>query len=521
PRNLPAYPERVAGIGCQRTMWQDLVKAALLGTRRQSPQLPPQSPRLENLLDRADEERQIYRGAAIEALRRRAGQRFEKVEGEAIDPAPEERLRYSPAAGRLLRQILDRSDGSELLPQWVGCATEAGVCVPPEQLPALLDLAVSRRHLRSAILGVIGARGRWLAAQNPDWEEMAGTSPTEDIHRQWRLGTSATRLVLLQRLRETQPEKAREFVESTWQQDKAFDRSEFLKTFAVGLSDADEPFLETALDDKSKQVRAVAADLLARLPHSGLCRRVTERVEKMLSLSKRGKSVKLRVTLPTALDAAAKRDGINSKKPTKIGEKAWWFLQQLAMVPPTRWTTSATPNTLVKAALESEWAGVLLEGWAVATTRHPDADWAEALLEVVDEIPEKSIDRCDRDRALADCLSLERLETFVSNHLAAHPEPLLKSHPSLALLKTCRHPWRDDFTRQVIDRFCGEIQTAKDNYNWSVRSTFQSFAYFISPHLFDEISQKLKAVTPPGSYWEQTVDDVLDILKIRQELQKI
>ncbi|MDC0831440.1 DUF5691 domain-containing protein [Geitlerinema sp. CS-897] len=502
-------------------MWEDLVKAALLGTQRQSPQLPTASDRIEKLLDRMDEEGQIYRGAAIEATRRRAGKRFPKLEGEAIAPAPIETLRYSPEAGQLLQQILDRPDCSELLPQWVRYAAAAKVCVPPEQLPALLDLAASRRHLRSAVLSAIGSRGRWLAAQNPAWEDVAGISPDDDLDRQWRLGTAATRLLLLQRLRETQPDTAREFVESTWQQDKAFDRAEFLKTFTVGLSEADEHFLETALDDRSKQVRAVAAELLARLPNSGLCRRVRRRVEAAISIVRRETSLELRVSLPISGGAEMQRDSLDLKKPTKIGEKAWVLLQQLAMVPPTRWTETATPQELVKVALESEWAGVLLEGWAVATTRHPDAAWAEALLEVVEDIPEKLCDRGDRDRGLAECLSVERLEGFVWRHLEANPQPLLKSHPSLALLKTCRHPWNDVFSRRVIERFCAEIKTAKDNYNWAVRSTFQSFAYYISPMLLDEISQKLNAVKTPGSYWEQTVDDFLELLQLRSKMQAI
>ena len=39
----------------------------------------------------------------------------------------------------------------------------------------------------------------------------------------------------------------------------------------------DEPFLESALDDRSREVRQQAADLLTRLPDSRLALRMAER----------------------------------------------------------------------------------------------------------------------------------------------------------------------------------------------------------------------------------------------------
>ena len=93
----------------------------------------------------------------------------------------------------------------------------------------------------------------------------------------------------------------------------------------------DETFLEAALDDRRKEVRGAAADLLARLPESALRRRALERALPLLKF----KSNKLRrktieVTLPEACDKAMQRDGVEPKPGFRgVGEKAWWLQQML------------------------------------------------------------------------------------------------------------------------------------------------------------------------------------------------
>src|SRR5437762_1943286 len=77
----------------------------------------------------------------------------------------------------------------------------------------------------------------------------------------WETSPRAARELLLQQLRSTDPARAREQLAQTWETEGADERAAFLATFRTGLSLDDEPFLESALDDRSKVVRRTAADL--------------------------------------------------------------------------------------------------------------------------------------------------------------------------------------------------------------------------------------------------------------------
>ena len=102
----------------------------------------------------------------------------------------------------------------------------------------------------------------WLAERNPRWAFVRGAG--EDVDAVWADGGTDERRALLERVRRTDPARAREVLEATFADETWEDRVAFLDTLAVGLSDADEPLLERALDDRRKPVRDAAAHLLTR-----------------------------------------------------------------------------------------------------------------------------------------------------------------------------------------------------------------------------------------------------------------
>jgi hypothetical protein len=221
----------------------------------------------------------------------------------------------------------------------VPCSIAGSSAYPQSYCRRLLTLALGRR-----------ARGRWLAGFNEAWQwladysdeiqEMLGEDGRADAETVWNEGAVPRRLAVLCRLRAADPGRARAWPASTWKVEKAEFRAEAVSALAVGLTAADEPFLETALDDRSGAVRTAAASLLARLPDSALAGRLRARADAMLDFRRaRGSDLPdaagggtadrigtLLVTPPLDWDPAGERDGLEAKPPTGVGARGWWLI---------------------------------------------------------------------------------------------------------------------------------------------------------------------------------------------------
>jgi hypothetical protein len=349
--------------------------------------------------------------AAAQALRRRAGVALVAAAGQPV-PAPAEALAddvptVGPAAaaragdllaldstGRDAAPVRDMAGRLELLAEWLAAAQAAGRRLPAELVPAVLD--AGRRHvgLRPYLATVAGPLAGWLAGQRRDWSyaspaRPAGGPPTAtepaaepaderepaeegEAAEVWQLGTTGQRAGYLRRLRQRAPDRARELLAAGWDAEPPEDRMELLGTFAVGLSDADEPLLELALDDRRKQVRDLAADLLGRLPGSGYARRMADRAAACVHLG----PGRIEITPPDACDRAMRRDGIAPKPPAGTGARAWWLEEILARTPLRVWPE---PAALLGRAMSDEWVVPVRRGLARAAAGQRDGEWAAAL----------------------------------------------------------------------------------------------------------------------------------------------
>ncbi|WP_449066282.1 DUF5691 domain-containing protein [Planomonospora algeriensis] len=199
----------------------------------------------------------------------------------------------------------------------------------------------------------------------------AGPRPEE-----WELGTPGDRRAHLAALRAADPAAARELLAATWEKETPEDRAAFLETFADGLGSGDEPFLEAALDDRRREVRNQAADLLTRLPDSRLARRMTERAARCLTAADR----RILVHPPQECDAAMERDGIRARPPHGTGARSWWLQQLVARTPLEAWPAllGRPPGELVRAKIP-DWKREVMAGWVRATVLQCDSEWAREL----------------------------------------------------------------------------------------------------------------------------------------------
>jgi len=496
----------------------DLIAAASVGTSRKPPALGGGDGPLGEALSTVDKalsasaESKLL-GAVAVLSRYEACGRLPTPDAAAPQAAAEEtQPPCSRRAADLLGQILAMSntqDKDRLVAQWLDHALTASQRAPWRILPALLDYGVGRRAGREAIARVSGARGSWLMAQNPRWQYAAGQQ--DDPRQLWSTGTRDQRLSAATRLRQSDPRAALELIQSTWKEDSADERAAFVAALATSLSPDDEPFLEAALDDRSKQVRAAAAELLQRLPTSALLTRMIERVTPLLTLAVDRAHKRIDVTLPPdTFDPSWERDGIVEKPDTRTGRRQWWLTQMVSAVPPAHWsqTWKLSPRECV-AALAGELADVVLEAWQQAAQRHPDPDWVSALLHAAIKDG-----RGPLTLQLLAHLPVDAREQVTVEILDAPKSDLQQV---AALLHVSGEALGKQASAALVRRIGQSVERRTQNgYDYLTAQVLQEAACRVSPDLHDELAGRWT-----GEKWEQVRkarDEFLQTLQLRRDL---
>jgi hypothetical protein len=361
-------------VTARETRWADVLASALVGTARSGAHA-------ETLLETA----------ATHAIRRRAGVALVPA-APLPSPAPADDVPVvGPAAaaragdllaldstGRDAGPVRDMASRLELLTEWLAAAGTAGRRLPAELVPALLDAGRRHRGLRPLIGPVAGPLAGWLAAQRAEWSYASSTGRAEstvDESQVWELGSIRQRVVYLGRLRRHDPSRAGELLGAAWDAEPPDDRADLLATLATGLSGGDEPLLERALDDRRRQVRDVALDLLARLPGSAHAGRMAARARACVLVGDTGP---VEIRPPEQCDRDMRRDGITARPPAGMGERAWWLEEILARAPLPIWPE---PAEFLAREVSEGWVGTLRRGLARAAAIQQHGAWAAALVD--------------------------------------------------------------------------------------------------------------------------------------------
>lgn len=525
----PSAPETNPAIATR----ESVLKTAILGTSRQSFEaikskaeaIQDPASSLIAQLEPSEQEASVLSAAAILVLYGRAGGIAMPAGETRLQPCPaDERPHCSAAASTRLAGLLEQSQ-SPLLAEWLQAAADCAVRVPEEYLPNVLDAGKRQSELRPLINAVLGHRGHWLAAQNPAWSFGEAVSDEQTQSDEiWQVGSKAQRLSFLKYYREHDAAKARELLTMTWTQEPSVERSEFLATFATGLSMADEEFLENALDDKRKEVRQTAAGLLAQLPESCLVARTFERLKSILKISAAGKlkgllgrGVKIEIELPKEFDKAMARDGVEEKwyGGGKKGQKAGWVQQMLEMVPPESWERewNLGPRDIISAAGTSEWKEVLLQGFAQSATRHKATAWLETLIEEVD------YERHLLDARALSSLPGETLERFVMAHLKTGLLKRSVDSRLTTILQYHQAPWSLEFSRALLNAAREEMKNSDAQQHW-LRYSLKSWALWIPPDLYDEAARGWPREKTHWEKWEPVVNEFLHVLQMRRDMRR-
>lgn len=497
----------------------DLTQVALLGTG--SHPLPAVTgddalAQLLKQLDASRKERSLLAAATLLSLHERAAA-LPAQDAVRVPPpcAAETRAALGGAAATLLRRML-LGEHRVLLPECLELMRGAERVAPPEVVPALLDVGSQSQDLREAILEVAGARGPWLAALNDAWAWASGGSDDDSA---WQEGKTAARALFLRRLRATDPVGALQLLASSWPTEAPDDRATLLAELETGLGAADEAFLESALDDKRKEVRRVAASLLARLPGSALAARMTARVLAHLAFTpgeggallklRRAKKPHLEVTLPAECDKAMQRDGIEPKPPQGTGEKAWWLAQMIAAAPLASLTAAwkATPDEILVAASDGDFDALLTSAFTRAACAQRDAAWADALAE-------RNIEavRLQDMPVLVTVLTPQAREARTTALL----QNTATRGAGAACVDACSHAWSQAFSRVVLGWLRGEA-AAPFSYFWT-RASFENVALRLAPAALAEAASGWPEDSPHWTTWSKNIDALLATAQARAAL---
>lgn len=520
PNSQAPTPDPAANPLRPAADWQQLVRVALLGTR-QSPDVVPTVPGLPDLpeTDEAPREKHLLRTAGALSLIRKAGYQPDLSAVPAVPPAPAETLATLGPNGAQALNVLLEGQYAELLPDFLAALSGHQRRVPHPQLVYLLEYARTRPALQPATATVLGRRGEWLAAQNPDWAPILAASVLPQSEAVWETGTLPQRVSYLTFLRQQQPAQARELLAATLPQEPAKTQAALLATLRENASATDTELLGQYLASKSKEVRQTVLPLLARLPDNPLPERLWQRAEPLVQLKKGLLSKKLLVELPAAnWDKAWLLDGVEQRDARFQGEKAALLGQLLALIPPQRWARhwDLTAPKILDLAADTEWAALLLSAWAEATLLHQDAEWATALLHW--RQPRKNPVPLPLE-ALARLLTPQQMAELVLPQLSA-TSYFGPDAQWLPLLMLVPGPWPERLTRRVVELLREALSHPERLYRiqYAASQLLKHMARVVPAAQYDLCAQPLQPLLQEVPYLHNSLADLLNTLHFRQQL---
>jgi hypothetical protein len=403
-----------------------------------------------------------------------------------------------------------------LLQEFLRALDKAGYRIPPQYLPNLLDKGAKAAKLRPFIYPILGNEGQWLADHNPIWHYASSDIFTWDgVLRYWHNNDNLRRTTLLTQIRQQNPQLAKQLIDNFWRSTPDTARHQLLQTLETKISMADEPLLETALDDRQHLVRKKAVDLLGYLPDSRFAKRMTHYVPHFLQWN----AGKIIVQFPQELSPQMLRDGIEQNNPriNLVGLRTRQLTHLIASVPLNYWTTEwGVPiATILKAITKTRWTRTMLSGLTTAARKQSDQLWIEHLL-----IEKKFSTMVS---PLIKFVDTTTLQTFVLENKSlffAKADLIDRDHPMRTVLYNFPHQWDEPVNRFWIEQFADYIKQSKSRptIDPQLKLMLSRLLNNTPLPLFDFAKQTLAEAAQINEKWKTAVHPMFNTMKFRQAM---
>lgn len=489
--------------------WNQVIHTALLGTEKKTLRKEDVDEYLAQSLDliavqSGDKEEAFLQAASVVYNARQCGAVPLKKETVFLPQAePEEKSYASPAAHAVLSDILDTGSTS-LFQFWLEQCNAANKIVKPDFLPYLLNSATKRKELRHLVKACGGKRGEWLVQFNEGWKWNEAVNE-EDV---WQTGTLAQRKTFLSQQRLTDPTKGRELLQQTWSQEPANTKAELLEAMLTSASDADVPWLEELLNEKSVKVKEAALQVLKTISSSSIVQTYWAILKHSIQLTTSkgilgiGSKTTLDIKL-AAVDPSIFKTGIEQVSSEKgVSDETFILYQLTESVPPRFWEEYFNLNReeILKLFSKDETAKSLIPAMGTAAARFHDIEWLRTII----SIEEKN-------------LYLEALEILPQKEAEAYAVSFFThDDTAVSMVQNLHHfkeEWTMDFTKAFL-RFA-----AKNGYQYH-RGFYSELI-----HLFPvPVIGELEKCTPKEEYqrtmWAGVSEHITKLLTLKLQTLK-
>ena len=525
-------------------MLEKLINTALLGTDKLSfdENLLPVS--IQEILKNepiTDKEARFLKIAALVAVFNEAGTLPLRYTGVLTTENITEDL---PIASEKLSSIIkDIADiqyyfRNDLFDLWFDALITRQELLHPKFMVTLVNLESSLpQKFRAKILKIMGNRGRQLLSYKTDvskWQIV-------DESQIWTEGRLAERRTFFTELRQTDPQKALEILQSSWQQESLTDKKAFLEVIKDSFQDSDIPFLintlpefnHTAKERKGqKEGRAIVAGLLLRNDEMTLSKSTVMWLNSYIQSEKSkgvlgwamGKENKM-FSLPKEEDDYWNEANMNvlyglEKSPDAAiypNNQLFWLACLIENISFNFWINALNKDlekTLqyfldepFTVTIERKKKLILLSHLIVNAQNHKNAILAKAII---------SITKLDEHQSLLSILSLEEQEKYLIEN---------KQMTNIIALEACFQHWKGtwsvDFSKKIL------VETWR--CHTSINPTYLSdrigvlMARCISPSAIDVLNSMDEVSTLANQYylnhWQKFFADAIKkTVEIKQKI---